>query len=193
MPALSHTNLPTDAKIQIRTLTHRFPHEVWIEAVDSKGELYHRDVSRNLLGIKAEICVEPMSGKQVLRVTNSMAEKGFGPLAYDLMMELASSNDFIGLITGTGLTPDSTKIWKHYVEHRKDVIRISVPVSLQGKTDKSFPYLWQKKVTILPQLEVAGKIERIEGDADILGSIEIGTPEEDEQLQQLLDDLDEAQ
>lgn len=198
MPAKKYTDIPSDAKIQIRTISNRIPKEVQIEAVDSNGDLIHGKGDRQLLGIKAEIFVEPTSKKEVWRVTNSLAEKGYGPLAYDLMMELASSGENIGMITGTGLTAESTNIWRHYVEHRNDVTKAAITESsvlgpLHSKVDVKFPFIWRKTATILPLLEAAGKIQRIEGEDDILASIEQYPMEEDEQLQRLFDADEEEQ
>lgn len=192
MPAMSYTDIPNDAKLQIRFLPNRTPKEVWVEAVDHDGNLYHRDgAERSLMGIKAEVLVDPHSGRGLWRVTNSFAEKGFGPLVYDIMMELASLEDRIGLATGTGLTQDSTNVWKYYLEHRNDVIRLSEHNEfVMSVLDKGFPFVWRKDNNILAVLEAAGKIEWIEGDADILATLEQSDSEEDEQLNRLLEELD---
>lgn len=166
MPKKTIDDLPNDVQIEIRTFPKN--NEIWIEAVNAFGEAYWLDgEERVLFGLKAEKWVDPASGKEVWRVINTEATQGWGPFVYDLAMEVASSDGRDGLLTGTGLTLDSTGVWEYYRAKRPDVLKKNFskghPWMTKGIVDADFPFLWSKEPDLFPKLEQLGKISKKHG------------------------------
>ena len=166
--------------------------EIWIEAVNATGEPYYLPGDeRRLLGIILEIVQH--SGRKSLRFTNSEASHGFGPLVYDLAMELASSDEFGGLCTGTGTSPEADALWEQYRRHRQDVTFTELakdnPLITAGVIVPEYAFLCTKKRALLTELEQSGKIANVEGTKDISSTIADSEDDEevDEQLKKLLD------
>ena len=107
-------------------------------------------------------------------VVNSAAHKGWGPLLYDVAMELVSSKQYIG---AEGITPDrmsvsyeARNVWKYYFNNRPDVFSAAVPseyvVSLFDKAGPRHEFLnrfyFKRDTPILDKLRMSNQIEIID-------------------------------
>lgn len=71
-------DLPADALIELRRL---FEDEIKIEAINAENSPYYKPCrERRLLGLRLKILQSPNTGQNFLRVENTEAEDGFGPL-----------------------------------------------------------------------------------------------------------------
>jgi hypothetical protein len=65
---------------------------------------------------------------QIWEVELVEAQHGYGPLLYDLMMELAHWSGAIGLAPDrSGVSEDAERVWSHYAEQRADVHSSPLP------------------------------------------------------------------
>ena len=108
-------------------------------------------------------------------------------------MELASSDEFGGLCTGTGTSPEADALWEQYRRHRQDVTFTELakdnPLITAGVIVPEYAFLCTKKRALLTELEQSGKIANVEGTKDISSTIADSEDDEevDEQLKKLLD------
>ena len=67
----------------------------------------------------------------VREVENVSAEKGYGPLLYDVAMELVGPGDYMGdngiMCDRTSVSAAARNVWKHYFENRTDVEKEKLP------------------------------------------------------------------
>jgi len=190
MPAKTVHDIPVDVVVEFR----RHRNEISIETVTMDGNHYHLDDGERILfGIRGEKIVDPMTNALFLRITNSLAHEGFGPLAYDLMIELGSEEPFQGVITGTGLSEDSRAVWMYYLDRREDVSRVRLsddhPWFLQGIIDKDFPFVWRKECEVLSQVLQFPNTVQVTGTEGI-PTVEISSDEVDEQLESVFAAMD---
>lgn len=190
MPAKTVHDIPEDVVVEFR----RHRNEISIETVTVEGNHYHLDDGERLLfGIRGEKIVDPITNALFLRITNSLAHEGFGPLAYDLMIELGSEEPLQGVITGTGLSEDSRAVWMYYLDRREDVSRVRLtdnhPWFLQGIIDRDFPFVWRKNCEILPKVLQLPNTVQVTGTEGI-PTVEISSDEVDEQLESVFAAMD---
>ena len=115
-----------------------------IESVQPDGELYLHDGISPLILMQLDVFLDPESKKIIYRDAAALACPGFGPLMYDLAVELASSGGG-GLMTGTGLNENSMPVWEFYRDHRKDVKIIQFSADhpwwkIHPQIDPDFPF-----------------------------------------------------
>jgi len=94
-------------------------------------------------------------GGASFHIIGADAEGGWGPLAYDILMEYATTR-------GSGLSPDvasvstsARAVWSHYVAHRRDVTRSPAPTGILRREQAMFehaPFIYTKAPTTLVKL-----------------------------------------
>ncbi len=157
-------DLPKEVLVEIRT----YPRlgEIEFTAVDDSGQLFYGhephpdDNTRVMFRITVDVHQDPTSGKEVWRICASEAHDGWGPFIYDLVIEAASSVG-LGAFTGTGLNPDSIRIWQKYKTEREDVVKHFLAEDHPWRSelvDPRFPFVLYKEPNLLYQLEQAGRI-----------------------------------
>jgi hypothetical protein len=97
-------------------------------------------------------------GDSVFHILAADATGGWGPIAYDILMEYAT-------LHGDGLSPDpaavskeARAVWKHYASRRADVTRTAEPRGTWRSARGKFPaarFVYQKKPTLLTALAKA--------------------------------------
>lgn len=99
-------------------------HVLWIEGSQHRLYLTIRAANRKNLGMLIMRRIETPIGA-VWEMDDVEASKGYGPLLYDVAIELASNKKYFGDL---GLMPDRTsvskgaeRVWKYYYENRNDV------------------------------------------------------------------------
>ena len=97
-------------------------------------------------------------------INNSNARSGYGPLLYDLAMEVA-----ISMKGGVGITSDSVDVsnsaigvWEHYFMSRPDVKKIELPTyainKVKMKSEALRYYYYKVGTPLLDKLHAEGKI-----------------------------------
>jgi len=99
-------------------------------------------------------------------VSNIEADKGYGPLLYDLVMELISLKGDAGLMADrTDVSPAAKNVWRYYFHNREDVGHRPLPEDLFDETTLSERpeylkhYYYKSGTPILDALKAAGKFE----------------------------------
>ena len=187
MPAKTLEDLPADARIEVRTYDNG---TVDIMALNGQNEPYCLPgEGTHLLGISIEKKIDPVTGREMCRSLSCAARHGFGPLAYDLAIEFASSNGRGGLLTGTGLNENSKPVWEFYRDKRPDVTHTDFaadhPWVKSRFCDPEFPFALRKPVQLLPKLEASGRIKYVDGLSDLLPEALDLDDQVDEELRKL--------
>lgn len=149
MPAKTIKDLPSDCFIKIIQNEHTF----YLYYCNRDGTPYQFN-NKDLGKISFEL--DPTSvGKNVYSVFSSISQKGFGPLLYDLSMELVNK-----ITNGKGylksdplaVSKDALNVWNYYDKNRSDVQKKQLD-SLENEltptkidnVDQSFPKKEYKK------------------------------------------------
>lgn len=103
----------------------------------------------------------------IWEVVNSAAQKGYGPLLYDLTMEYV-----VNELGDLGLTCDTTsvsgeaqRVWNYYLNNRPDVEHELLPEKFRHAKDRPEPlqyYYYKMSSTYLDQFRDEGKLEIVE-------------------------------
>lgn len=103
-------------------------------------------------------------GDGIWEVTNVRAVKKYGPLLYDLAMEVIKKLDGRGLMSDREkVSPGAQGIWKFYFENRSDVGQKELPENLKrSEVGEGIDYLnyyyWKDSTPILDGLISSGKL-----------------------------------
>lgn len=128
MPALNLNQLPNDCFIWIKKVPLYGMNDYQIYFGDQEGELYQSKDGHKLgsitIGKASSRADSHVPAEHVWEVLSVMAQTGFGPLLYDLAMELA-----VKLENGKGMLKSdpsamsdfAKKIWNYYYTSRPDV------------------------------------------------------------------------
>lgn len=104
-------------------------------------------------------------GGNVWEVVHSAARRGYGPMLYDLAMEVV-----VGRLGDLGITPDTSMVsdealgvWKFYLTSRPDVEKEALPADIfsgAGSRPEALRYYYYKVGTpILNALDADGLVE----------------------------------
>jgi len=101
----------------------------------------------------------------IWEVVNSAANKGYGPLLYDLAMEIVVGEigDLGVTCDTTSVSPEAQRVWDFYYSSRNDVEHEELPPNFFGAKDRpeSLRYYYYKIGTPrLDYLTELGKVER---------------------------------
>lgn len=133
-------------------------------------------------GVYGEILCRRTENTSLMVVESSNVTKGFGPLLYDVAMEVATKNGYALVSDRKRVSPDAFNVWQFYYFHRQDVERVPLRLSewYEGRLAKEFidtvtddPASWpeksnpiwslltgfKKQTDVTLQLEAVGKIE----------------------------------
>ena len=115
-------NLPDDVKIKIDKTSENY---YSIKYVDSAGnDIWEEDTDGNNIPYGTiTITKHSDSGAcgDAWHVYGSGAKKGWGPLLYDLAIELATLNGGGLIADRRDISPDAKKVWNYYSTNRNDV------------------------------------------------------------------------
>ena len=101
----------------------------------------------------------------VWEVESVNSEKGFGPLLYDIAMEMVNKVGGVGLMSDRrSVSPEARNVWRKYFEDRGDVDRKPLPEDLfVGKNSERPEYMryyyYKTSTPIIDDLKSKGLIE----------------------------------
>ena len=101
----------------------------------------------------------------VWEVESVNSEKGFGPLLYDIAMEMVNKVGGVGLMSDRrSVSPEARNVWRRYFEDRGDVGHGSLPEDLfVGKNSERPEYMryyyYKTSTPIIDDLKSKGLIE----------------------------------
>ena len=106
------------------------------------------------------------NGSLVWEVSNVEAEGGFGPLLYDIAMEMVFLKGDAGLMADRrSVSSDARKVWKTYFEERGDVGHKPLPADmfedtrLSGRPEYLRYYYFKTSTSMIDALKEQNKIK----------------------------------
>ncbi len=100
-------------------------------------------------------------GGQIWKVTEINSLKGYGPLLYDLAMEMVFKVGGVGLAPDTISVSDEAKaVWKKYYTERSDVQKRTLPRDVTSPTKPEYLrcYYSKNNTGLLNKLEAEGSL-----------------------------------
>lgn len=141
-------------------------------SITGDGSGIFLEISKNGEGVVGTMYLKLNEYIDIWEVREVSAHEGYGPLLYDVALELVSPG--IGFMNSQGLMPDNTEVssdagyvWKKYFEERKDVKHKLLPVKNRSPYYEErklkrpwLNYYYQKKtLTRIPHLKALGQLK----------------------------------
>lgn len=140
MPAKTHSELPSKSTIDC------------LKTLGGYRITIQRDEIDRALG---QITLQATN--DLWRVLEVAADDGWGPMLYDIAMELATVNDAQLACNELKITPDAEAIWQFYLDERQDVVTSPLPENERSALGRPLRFGWQKQPVLISKLQANGQ------------------------------------
>lgn len=101
--------------------------------LNGRGDPFYLEIrvitGTNWLSYDGSIALQISSGQWMVEV--SEAESGWGPLIYDIAMEIATENGAGLRSHDTNVSSEAARVWEFYFRHRPEIEKVEVPSSIE--------------------------------------------------------------